>query len=426
MATSYVNKAESLRRMQYVATGCVAAAFALRVGTGFLPNSTWGGYMRAFSEAAVVGGLADWFAVTALFRHPFGIPIPHTRILPRGKDRLAAALSDFVVSNFLNREVVARELEKIDISAKGADFLEGKAEIFASHATEYLPRILDALDDKDISRFLETQFTERLRKVNVAPITGKLIELLTSGDKHVRVVSDVLKLAQDSLSENRDVLTTLIRKEIPIPDSLAVPMLPIAIPLGSAKDKLAGMIAEEAMKRILRTIEEVREKPDHEIRMRISERISRLAADLKESPEMLARGEEIKNEFLANPNVSDYAARIWSEIKTAVREDAMRPDSQIRRHIADGIRRVAGQVKSDELLREKFNAGMRTAALDIISGNAAQFARVIEETVARWDGEELSRKLELEVGRDLQFVRLNGTLIGGLLGIVIHALVSHI
>lgn len=426
MISRSVNKAESLRRMQHVATGCVAVAFAMRVGTGFLPDSTWVGYLRAFSEAAVVGGLADWFAVTALFRHPFGIPIPHTRILPKGKDRLAAALSDFVVSNFLNREVVARELEKIDLSAKGADFLEGKAAIFASHATEYLPRLLDALDDEDISRFIETQFTERLRKVNVAPIAGKLIELLTSGDKHVRVVSDVLKLAQDSLGENRDVLTTLIRKEIPIPDSLAVPMLPIAIPLGPVKDKLAGMIAEEAMKRILRTIEEVRENPDHEIRVRISERISRLAVELKESPEMLARGEEIKNEFLANPNVSDYAARIWSEIKTAVREDAARPDSHIRRHIADGIRRVAGQVKSDDQLREKFNAGMRTAALDIISGNATQFARVIEETVARWDGEELSRKLELEVGRDLQFVRLNGTLVGGLLGIVIHALVSHL
>lgn len=418
------DKAKALKKMQRLATAAVAVAFALLIATLFMPDAVWVHYLRAFAEAAVVGGLADWFAVTALFRHPLGLPIPHTRILPQGKDRIATSLSNFVVTNFLSREVVERELHKIDLSAKGAEYIDSKADAIAGRATEFLPRLLLALDDEDISRFLEAQFTDRLRAISVAPIAGKLVELLTSGDKHEQIVNDLLALGEGGLSDNRDVLTSVIRKEIPIPDSITMPGLPISLPLGTVKDKLASMIAEEAVKRILRTIAEVRENPTHEIRSRIRERIARLAVDLKESPEMLARGEEIKNEFLANPNVSSYAARIWMEVKKAIEDDVIRPDSQIRLQIANGLRRAAAQVKSDELIRDKFNHVLRGAALEIISANTPQFARIIEETVARWDGEELANKLELEVGRDLQFVRLNGTLVGGLLGIVLHAVVS--
>ena len=420
------DKARDLRRMQLVATGCVAAAFALRIGVGFLADSTWIGYLCAFSEAAVVGGLADWFAVTALFRYPLGLPIPHTGILPKGKDRIATSLSNFVVANFLNCDVVERELLKIDLSVKGAGFLDSKADAIAARFAEYLPRLLHALDDADISRFLEMQFVGRLREVSVAPVAGRLIELITSGDKHERLVNDLLKLGGDSLLENRDVLTGLIRREIPLPDSLSVPGLPIALPLGAVKERLAILLAEEAMKRIQRTIDEVRVNPEHEIRARIRERITRIAMDLKESPKMLARGEEMKEEFLANPNVAAYASRIWSEIKAALIEDAKHSGGQIREHLASALRRMAAQVKSDGQLREKFNIGLRAAALDIIAGNTPQFARFIEETVARWDGEELSRKLELEVGRDLQFVRLNGTLVGGLIGAGLHFVMSLI
>jgi len=406
--------------------GCVAAAFALRIGAGFLRDCIVVAYLRAVSEAAVVGGLADWFAVTALFRHPLGLPIPHTRILPRSKDRIAKSLSNFVITNFLNREVLEHELAKIDLSAKGADFLQAKANAIATRATEYLPRLLSALDDEDISRFLQIQFANRLRTAPISPIAGRLIELLTSGDKHERIVNDLLKLGEDGLLENQDMLTDLIRKEIPVPDSFSVPRLPIAVPLGAVKDKLAGMIAEEAMKRIMRTIGQVRENPDHEIRTRIRQRIARLATDLQESPEMQARGEEIKTELLANPNVTAYAAQIWAEIKAVVLADASRQDSQIRKHLVNALWRATEQVKTDLQVREKFNAGLRSAALDIISDNAPQFARIMEETVGRWDGDELARKLELEVGRDLQFVRLNGTLVGGLLGAILHFLTSLI
>lgn len=419
-----MDKATSLRRMQRIATGFVVGALAIRVGAAFLPDSTWVEYLRAFSEAAVVGGLADWFAVTALFRHPLGLPIPHTRILPRSKKRIGGSLSDFVVSNFLSREVVERELVKIDLSAKAADFLESKADSIAARCTEFLPRLLLALNDEDISRFLQTQFTDRLRKVSVAPLAGRLIELLTSGDKHERIVDDLLKVAETGLSENRDVLTEMNRKEIPIPDSLGIPKMTIAIPLSAVKDKLAAKIAEDAMKRILRAICDVRNKPDHEVRRRIRERIASFVIELKDSPEMLIRGEEIRNEFLANSHVEIYASQVWAEIKAAITDDATSRNSQIQKQLATGLHRMAQQVKTDEAMRDKFNSILSSAALDIIADNAPHFGRIIEETIDRWDGDELSRKLELEVGSDLQFVRINGTLVGGLLGLLLHALVS--
>lgn len=419
-------KSSDLRKMQRIATAAVAVAFMVLIGTLFMPDAGWVQYLRAFSEAAVIGGLSDWFAVTALFRHPLGLPIPHTRILPRGKNRIARSLSHFVVSNFLSREVVERELAKMDLSATGAEWIEAKSEDLASWATKYLPSVLLALDDEDITRFLETQFTDRLRNIPIAPVAGKLIELLTSGDKHERIVDDLLALGGESMDENRDMLINLIRKEIPMPDSFAIPGIPIALPIGSMKDKLAGLIAEEGVKRILRTIAEVRGNPSHEIRTRIQERISRLAADLKESPEMQTRGEEIKLEFLANSNVASYASHIWAEIKTVIEEDTASADSQIRKQIANGLRRAAAQIRADEAIREKFNTGIRVTALHIICDNTPQVSRIIEETVARWDGAELAYKLELEVGRDLQFVRLNGTLVGGLLGVVLHFVTSLI
>lgn len=415
---------DSLRRMRLLATTCVAAAFILRILLAFFPDTLLLGYLRAMTEAAVVGGLADWFAVTALFHHPLGLPIPHTRILPRNKDRIAKSLSNFVVANFLCRQVIEREFAAIDLTANAANYLEARAELIATRITEYLPRILGALDDQDISRLIHEQLTSRLHAVPLSRLTGSFIELLTSGDKHERIVDDLLKVGETALNENRDVLISLIRREIPIPDSFQLPKLSIPVPLGLVKDKLAELIAQETMKRVLRTIGEVRADRDHEIRARIRVRIARLAIDLKESPRLRARGEEIKEEFLSNPNVTTYAAQIWAEIKAAILADALRPDSQIREQIANTLRRASEQVKSDGQLRDKLNAGFRSAAVEIICENSPQVTRMIQETVSRWDGAELASKLELEVGRDLQFVRLNGTLVGGLLGALLHLITT--
>lgn len=421
-----LEKENALRKMRGYATAAVATAFTLLIVTYFLSDATWVRYLRAFAEAAVIGGLADWFAVTALFRHPLGLPIPHTRILPQSKDRIASTAASFVVTNFLNRDVLERELNAIDLSAKGSEMVIAKAEVLAARATESLPRILDALGDEDISRFLETQFAERMQGVSIAPIAGRIIELITSGDKHEKIVNDILGLGEKAVRDNEDVLTQLIRKEIPLHDSLPVLGMAIPLPVETVKDKLASMIAANAMKRIMKTLEEVRQNPEHEIRSRIRERIAKLAIELKESPEMRERGEEIKNDFLANSNVSAYAGQVWNEIKNAIRKDVTQPDSQILKHLETGLRRTAEQIKGDEALRDKLNSFIRSSALEVVTSNHPHIERMIRETVQRWDGKELADKLELELGRDLQFVRLNGTLVGGLLGVVLHFMVSFL
>ncbi len=405
-----------------LAGGCVFACFGLRFVCEFFAHQPWVGYVKAFAEAAIVGGLADWFAVTALFRHPLGIPIYHTRILPNNKGRIAKSLADFVVGNFLTRDVIGRELAKLDLSERVATYLSSHAGKLAARATEYLPHLLNSLDDEDICRFLHEQFTSRLRAMPVTPVLGKLVEVLTAGDKHIRLTDDLLGVLGRALHANEDVIIAMIRREIPVPDALSLPKLPVAIPLGAVKDRLAELISIELVKRIQRNLEEVSKDPEHLIRQRLREHISKIASDLRSSPEIIARGEEIKDEFLANPNVSDYAKRVWEDIKTSLLRDASDVGGEFRRRMEAAIHRAASQLSNDPPLREKLNTGLQAALVDIATDNAPKFGAIIEETIRCWDGDELARKLELEVGRDLQFVRLNGTLVGGLIGIVIHSL----
>lgn len=421
---SNLAKAADLKRFQRLATACVAVALLFRIACCWIPDSAWVGYLRAFAEAAVVGGLADWFAVTALFRHPLGLAIPHTRIIPRSKERIAKSLGEFIVGNFLSRTVVDREVGRLDLCTRGAEYLRANAEAVASRICSYLPAGIAVLDDDDISRFLEVQVVGRVRRMKLGPVVGRLIELLTADGRHEKVTDDILKLGEAGVRENRDVIVSLIRKEIPVPESFAIPNLPIALPLGGVKDRLAGLIAEEAVKRVLGTLAEMRDNPGHELRTRLRDRIARFASDLKTSPEMLASAEEFKEEFLANPHLGELASKVWLEVVATILDDLANPDGKIKAHLAGALLRAAEQVASDAPLRDKLNSAACRAASEIVSSNAGRFAGIIEDTVARWDGDELSVKIELEVGKDLQFVRLNGTLVGGMLGVVLHGLVS--
>ncbi len=410
--------------MQRVATGCVAAALGLRLGAGFLEDAAWVGYLKAFSEASVVGGLADWFAVTALFRHPLGLKIPHTRILPKSKDRLGASLADFVTGNFLNRESVDRELARIDVAGHIGSFLAEHTESLSERAAEFVPRLFDALDDDGISRFLSGKIGGKLRETDFSPLAGRALETLTSGGKGSRVAGDLLRAAAAALQENQDVIVKFVRQKLPLPDHVEVLGISLPLPLEGVKGKLAQKIGEEIVKHLLRWVVEVEQDENHEIRLRIGGRLERVVRDLKSDPEMKVRVAHWRDELLANENVSDYVSDVWREAKAALLEDLADPQGGVRRQMEHALRGFGVRLRGDDPLRSQLNARLRPFLADAVCASASTCGRVMRETVHLWDAGEMADKLELEVGRDLQFVRLNGTLVGGLLGLLLHAMMS--
>ena len=410
-------KRARLRRLRWVATGLLGAMVVCYViARSFEHRAGWIGFVRAFAEAAMVGAMADWFAVVALFRHPLGIPIPHTAIVRRRQSEVGQGLGNFIVENFLTREIISRRLEKLDLTGAATGWLLGHADSVADKVLGFVPRLLDALDDRDVARVVYSRLIEKAREIPVAPLLGRTLEILTSGEKHEAVLSQALHFADSLVTENREVIAGGIEKELPMPEKIG------PVSLVGVRRKLAHYVSGKVVTNVQRVLREVGENPEHELRARFGERLRRFVADLRESPEYLARGEAIKEEMLANAALHDYAAGVWGQLKAAVNADLAKPDSALRRHLVGLVRSVAGAIHEDQPLRGRLNDSLRAGALDFVEKNAADIGRLIEETVRSWNPDDLIEKLELEVGRDLQFIRLNGTVVGGLVGVLIHTL----
>jgi uncharacterized membrane-anchored protein YjiN (DUF445 family) len=393
----------------------VAAIYA--AARSFEHAHPWLAWVRAFAEAAMVGALADWFAVVALFRHPMGIPIPHTAILRRKQPEIGRTLAGFVVGNFLGRDVVAGRLDRIDLAAAAARWLGANAEGLSDRACALIPWALSAADDEDIARLLHAQVVARLRDFPAAPLLGRLLGIVASGDKFEPVIHELLRIATDATRENREAIAAGIRREIPVPDQvLGIPLL------GPVKDHLAGWVARRVVDRAETLLSAAAGDPGHPLRREFRLRLARFVADLADWPEYLARGEELKAELLANEAVAGFARAAWDEIKRGVVADLARPDSGLRRRVASWLGGFAAALERDASVRAKLNAALRGAIPEFIEAHRDEVRKLIEETVRAWDPGEMTAKLEDAVGRDLQFIRINGTLIGGCVGLALHAL----
>ena len=304
----------------------------------------------------------------------------------------------------------------MDLTGAATGWLLAHADALADKALGFLPRLLDVLDDRDVARVVYARLIEKAREIPVAPLLGRTLEVLTSGEKHEAILSQALHFADTLVRENREVITNGIEKELPMPEKIG------PVSLVGVRRKLANYESGKVVANVQRVLGDVGTNPDHELRARFGERLRKFVADLRESPEYLARGESIKEEILSNTALHDYAAGVWGQLKEAVTADLAKPDSALRRHLTDLVRSVAGAIHDDLPLRGKLNDSLRAGALDFVEKNAADIGRLIEETVASWNPDDLTEKLELEVGRDLQFIRLNGTVVGGLVGVLIHTL----
>lgn len=403
------NKAIELARMKRRATGILAlAAVIFGFSAAFEHRHPAWVWVRVAAEAAMVGGLADWFAVTALFRHPLGIPIPHTAIIPTRKKRIARILADFFERNFFTTEVVAARLHELGLAERIGRWL-ALPETSTKLAGQLLRASAEAaraVPADAAQAFVDRSLLGRLRAIPAGPTAAKALATLTAGARHQELLDQVLALLGRTLDRNEGFIRDRIATESP----WWVP--------GAAENKLA----EKVIGAIGRTLEEVSADAGHPLRRQFDDAISTFIEKLRTSPETAARAEQIKVDLLASPAVAELGAKLWADVRQAL-ETAAASDAPPA-EIAQAIESFGHALLADEALRARIDAGVARTVAQLAEEHRSQVGRLIEETVARWDGAETARRLELQVGRDLQYVRINGTIVGGLVGVLLHAVRS--
>jgi len=401
---------ERLRAMQRLALALlIAVAIAYPIARVFEPAYPAVGYLRAFCEAAMVGGLADWFAVTALFRRPLGLPIPHTAIIPEKKDRLGEALGNFVERNFLSPEVVARKLGAMDFSDLLARWLADpqRSAPLADHLAAFLPRFLDAVGEEPVRHFIRDNLTEGLRRIEMAPLAAEVLETLTAQDRHQELVDELIKQAERFLRDAEpDIRGRVRQKTAWLWQKLGV------------DEKIADRLIQAAEE----ALAEVGRDPAHAWRQRFTEVTREYIDALRNSDQYRERAEHLKEALLAHPVLGRYLGAVWDALRERVRDDAARPDSRIRATLQASLVRLGEALLADAPVRDAVNGWVRGALIELVQARRNEVAILIAETVRGWDARTVSDKIERAIGRDLQYIRINGTLIGGSVGVLLHAI----
>ncbi len=400
----------ALRVMRRRATGLLVVMTVVWVVTRIAEDGAgaWIGYVRATAEAAMVGGLADWFAVTALFRHPLNVPIPHTAIIPSRKDQIGRSLGEFLQANFLSGPVVA---ERVNASRPGARLAEwlgrpGSSETVARHAADALVAVGGALRDDEVHNAIEDLVASRLRRLPVSPLAGRALGVMTDQGRHHELVDSLLRGLDKFLVEQHDDLRGRFGQESPwwVPESVD------------------GRIFEKLYGGLRGFLGEVVADPRHEIRGHLDTRLAELVERLQNDPDLIARGEALKEELLGQPELRRWAATVWEEAKATLAEQAADPGSPLRRRLETTVEQLAARLADDPALQAKIDGGLAKFAGYVLDEYADTLAEIIRSTVERWDPGVVTGQLEVLLGRDLQFIRINGTVVGGLVGLLLHIL----
>ena len=400
--------------MKRLATGLFLFAAAVFLGCVLLGSGAgaWVGYVRATAEASMVGALADWFAVTALFRHPLRLPIPHTAIIPRKKDQIGASLGAFVQENFLTRAVVEEKLTTVDVPGRLGQFLAapGRAERLAGDASAVVTAVADLLDDADLEAAVAGLVDRKLHATPAAPILARIIELVVDGDRHQEVLSAGLRGLARFLEENRLVFRAQLGEASP----------------AWVPDWVDDRVFDRVFAGVLGFLDEVGGDPRHELRRSYDARLRAYVHALRTDPVTAGRVEELKKELLEHPAVRTWSGSLWTTAKKAVLAAAGDPGSELRGRLTGLILDGARLLQTDGRVRELVQRHAHSTAGYLVERFSADLADLVSGTVARWDTEETSRRIELQVGRDLQWIRVNGTVVGGLAGLVIYTIAQLI
>ncbi|MFH8619099.1 DUF445 domain-containing protein [Streptomyces sp. NPDC017979] len=405
-------KQRGVRRMKRFATGLllfVALVFALATWAKNEGAGPWAGYVAAAAEAGMVGALADWFAVTALFRHPLGVPIPHTAIIPNKKDQLGASLGSFVGENFLSEDVVRTRLRSLGIGARLGAWLAEPAHVdrVTAELSTALRGALTVLRDADVQAVVGEAITRRANAVEIAPGVGKTLEKVVADGAHHRAVDLVCARAQEWLEEHSDSVMDAIEGGAP----------------GWTPRFVDRKIGERVYRELLRFVTEVRDVPDHPARGAIDRFLADFAADLQSDTDTRARVERMKSDLLAREEVQDVIASAWSSVRAMIISAADDDRSELRLRARASLLSLGARLSTDERLQSKLDGWIESAAVYVVTTYRGEITSLISDTVASWDAEHTSRKIEAHIGRDLQFIRINGTVVGALAGLVIYTVV---
>ena len=404
-------RARRLRNMKRNAAGLLVLAALIFIATFiFTEGEGWAGYVRAAAEAAMVGGIADWFAVTALFRHPLGIPIPHTALIPRGKDAIGRGLGEFVQRNFMNPDSLVERVREANLSLRLGQWLAQptNAESAARQAAGVIAAVAETVNEEEVQDSIREMVSARIEAIDAAPLVGNLLDRAVAGGHHEAVVTAGLRGVARAITDNRDLLRDRIHTESPwwVPGSLD------------------DVVFEKIYVSLMEFIADVAGNPNHEIRRMLDERARDWVTQLRTSPEMASRADQLKRQLLAHPDFAAWTDGIWTSLKEGLAAAAEQPESDLRKRLEQLALSTGQRLIADPEMRSHVDAWVGNLARNLADRSGPEVASLIATTVERWDADETSHRLELQVGRDLQFIRINGTIVGGLAGVAIHALVT--
>jgi uncharacterized membrane-anchored protein YjiN (DUF445 family) len=395
------------RRRATVLLGLVTAVFVATVVAGADDGSILG-YVQAGAEASMVGGLADWFAVVALFRHPLGIPIPHTAIIPERKEQFGETLGDFIQTSFLTPDAVVERVQLARVGDRVATWLADpdKAARLAAHAADGAVQVADLLRDEDVQEALDGVVRRRLESTPLAPLAGRALAAVTREDRHAEVLDAALRGLDHYLDEHREDLRARFEAKAPW-------WLP-----GAVEDRIFERLLDGARA----VLDDMVVDHQHDLRRQLDQRIAELADRLQHSPELRARGDELARDLLDQPDLRNLVAGMWTDAKGALRAQAADPESELRRQLARAIQTAGQRMLDEPALTATVQNGAEAAVRYVVEHFGNEISQLVSGTIQRWDGEETARRLELLLGPDLQFIRINGTVVGGLAGLALHAI----
>lgn len=407
-------KKQQLRKYQFFATGLftlMAVIFIVMTVLQKTNNAPWIGFVRAFSEAAMVGALADWFAVTALFHYPMGLKIPHTNLIQNKKDQIGDNLGNFVVENFLSPQSIRPFIVQLKVSEGIGEWLAKKQnqKILVEQISDIALGIVQKLEDEMVLKVIHAKAEEMIAELKMNTIVGNGLDYALQKNMHQKFITTLAKEIKNYISNHQEIIQERVQKE-------SFSIIPKFV-----DDAIAGKITRG----LTQYFEEVEQNAYHDLRREITHQLQTFIAEVKTNEKWQMEFEKAKKEILKSDSIALYTKDIWQSLKRTLMEALESENSLLKTYLLKNLSSFSEQLQTNAQLQHKIDHWVRVTAYKTILKNRHRFGTLISSTVGNWEGKELSNKLELEVGKDLQFIRINGTIVGGLVGLIIYTIVYY-